>query len=361
MPGLLVLGLAASVAAGEGAGPMAEVSRRGREEGRAVGYAGIAESYLRDGPGTVRTVAGWHPAAIQSAAEEWLSARRLEGGAPDAAEERLLRAAALLHAELASHATSYPQVSAFHAETAEAFAAAASPPPEWARRWQLVVAALALSRWDTETAEEALEKERGSGPDTPDLLTSLGAMSEIRAWLEVRRSAYSPVASGAVEARRSDQLVRSMWQRALRSYDEALEVCEACTGARLRAARVRQLLGRDAEAIPELERVVESPHPWQRYLAQLFLGRAREHEGDLSGAVARYRAAVAELPDAPTAHIALSHALLARGSPEGGRALDAALSVPEAGRNEDPWHEYPFPPVAETRERIAALRRELIP
>jgi Flp pilus assembly protein TadD len=108
---------------------------------------------------------------------------------------------------------------------------------------------------------------------------------------------------------------------------------------RLRLAHVRLLQGRADAALGDLERVaVEARQPRQRYLARLFEGRSREKQGDLTGAVAAFRACAAHVPRAQTALLALGRSLEGLGDELGAQAAFASASA--VGAPFDPWWSY---------------------
>jgi tetratricopeptide (TPR) repeat protein len=92
-------------------------------------------------------------------------------------------------------------------------------------------------------------------------------------------------------------------------------------------------------------------------MARLFGGRALEALGDWPRAVAAYRAADAQVPQAQTALVALGRALDRLGDSAGAQeALDRA-SAP--GGPEDPWWDYQSGQPARLDELFEELRRLL--
>jgi tetratricopeptide (TPR) repeat protein len=138
-------------------------------------------------------------------------------------------------------------------------------------------------------------------------------------------------------------------------YEQALALDPSLDEARLRLARVRLLNGRAEEALRDLERVAtESRQPRQRYLAWLFAGHARQTLGDLSGAVAAYRAGLAHGPRAQTALLALGRSLDQLG--DGPGAQEAFASACALDAPFDPWWSYGFGQPERFDDLVAQLR-----
>jgi hypothetical protein len=92
--------------------------------------------------------------------------------------------------------------------------------------------------------------------------------------------------------------------------------------------------------LSELATAAGSSDPFVRYLAHLFRGRTIEALGGTDEAVAAYRSALLEIPNAQSASIALA-AMLHKAD-----QADAALAIMDrsfaARPSEDPWREYGF-------------------
>jgi hypothetical protein len=97
--------------------------------------------------------------------------------------------------------------------------------------------------------------------------------------------------------------------------------------------------------------------PFLVYLAHFFTGVAHEQAGDRTEAIRAYRAALAAMPRAQAASLALASLLFLRDErDEASRLVDSALSLPVAS---DPWRSYQSGDFRLWPERIAALRKAL--
>jgi tetratricopeptide (TPR) repeat protein len=143
---------------------------------------------------------------------------------------------------------------------------------------------------------------------------------------------------------------------ALSDYAQALSA--QLLVAAVHMGRIEMLRGRTTEARRLFERAArDSQARTTRYLANLFLGSMDERAGSADAAEGRYRAAIADLPDAQSGRLALA-ALLARGGDSAAAAL--TLASPSRPWAFDPWWAY-LPPDARDAGPVllAALRVEV--
>ena len=203
--------------------------------------------------------------------------------------------------------------------------------------------------WHLEIAEghRLLAKALLYFPDDPELHTAIGSMIETVASL---RKYELPPGSPEVLAGNSRSYLseRGGYEGVLTDatlgeagthYEKALVFDPTLDEARLRLAHVRLLNGRTEDALHDLERVAtEARQPRQRYLAWLFAGYARQRLGDLTGAVAAYRACVAHGSRAQTALLALGRSLDQLGDKAGAQEAFAGASA--LGAPFDPWWSY---------------------
>ena len=133
--------------------------------------------------------------------------------------------------------------------------------------------------------------------------------------------------------------------------------------AHLRLGRLAWRLGDTGAARAELEPVVAGGAPAPlAFLARLFQGGVAEEEGRLDDAVAAYESAVAIVPDAQSAGVALSAARHRHGDAPGARrALYAGLAAAGRRRANDPFWDYPFSASLDALARLEALRGEVGP
>jgi len=110
-------------------------------------------------------------------------------------------------------------------------------------------------------------------------------------------------------------------QEALWGFRSALNSDPSLIEAHLRLGRLLHLVGQDVEAREHLERAFaeskDENQPFIAYMSALFLGELDEHEAHYSAAVAHYRDAVAMVPGAHTASVALGGAILRSGAKDG--------------------------------------------
>ncbi len=272
------------------------------------------------------------------------------------------------------------------------------PLADFAERWFGLRARLARAR--NRWPEAAAWAERGVAafPRSARLRLLLGTIEETLATSEAaRRLDAAPFDSDPLRARREVLAAPSQWaervasrrpdtlaigrdllvlrprepkdareepgahllraQEALRS---ALALDPALSEARLRLARLAWWRGDLVEARSELGRILATrPDARVGFLAQLFLGRVQEDEGQLREAVASYEGALAREPLCQSAPLALSQVRLRLGDPDGARTqLEIALRNGRSRVRPDPYWLYVAPAAGSARDELAALRRE---
>ncbi|HET7220743.1 MAG TPA: tetratricopeptide repeat protein [Vicinamibacterales bacterium] len=198
----------------------------------------------------------------------------------------------------------------------------------WYLMWESFRQGFALPEIDKQTdfLPDALE----AFPDDPYVLLAIGSRYELYWWISLDNALRDPSTSGNVDSRH------------LRSAEEWLRKSVASDPsvpeAHLRLARVLTLRGSVAAAQSELAQIT-TDDPNYRYLAELFLGLARERAGDPDAAAAAYARAVALVESPQAARVAAAQ--VAHGS---GRRAEAAgvlvqsLAVKPAAA--DPWSVY---------------------
>ncbi len=127
------------------------------------------------------------------------------------------------------------------------------------------------------------------------------------------------------------------------SYDAVIahpEAPDAVAEARVRQAYLLHRLNRDAQALSQLDAVRDADaDPAVRFLRDLFRGHVLIALGRTAEALDAYRAAVAILPGAQSARVALMNALVASGDRPGALALSESIQATPAS-DADPWHLY---------------------
>jgi VWFA-related protein len=127
--------------------------------------------------------------------------------------------------------------------------------------------------------------------------------------------------------------------------------------ARLGAVLVRQR--RPDEALEWFEKAERaSRDPFVVYLARYFRGQAFDRKGDLARAEEAYRAALAAIPRAQSATMALATVLARTNRPlEAGQFVEASLTEPIPA---DPWREYSAADARFWPLLIGRLRQEIV-
>ena len=194
------------------------------------------------------------------------------------------------------------------------------------RTWPLMVLALLHEGRMVLAATEFGRRFRDPGGDSPELLVALGATEEMAWWIHHEEDA--------------DPGVKGDLKDAERHYRQALIISPAFTEARVRLGRVLALRD-DPEGIKILGQIGESAEAPYRYLARLFEGDVFEKRGDTAEAEQRYSDAVALIPTAQSAYMALAHVRHARGAraeaAQDVRSTTAARGVLDTA---DPWFWY---------------------
>jgi tetratricopeptide (TPR) repeat protein len=328
--------------------------------------ADLAQRYLAgDTQATVSAVARWDEGTLEAEAKQLLSAKTEDIDSRDAS----LRAAALVIAEAAGRDLSANQLPAarWKLECAANLvdAESASGTDLFARRFYLLSGLALHAVADIGSAYAMLNRGLRRFDQDPGLQLAMGSVVEMIAGL--RRYDDGPQAPSILPAmaggpigrlhwelgqaaandcfsiegvRRSDRCMESQTMDGAEArYAAALALQPGLLEAHLRLGRVRLLRGNARDALRELDVVVaQSSDPFQRHLAYLFQGAAREELGDFEGAVSAYEAATREAPQAQSALIALGRACSRLG--EGARAQDAFARAFRASRAFDPWWLY---------------------
>lgn len=199
-----------------------------------------------------------------------------------------------------------------------------------------------------------LERAREEFPKDAEIRLALGTLDELRATAIMLRQVESP----------TRQKQEEYLDKAARHFRDALTLNGDLTEARVRLGRVLQERGRLADARRELEAeaampAVNSSGP-VHYFASLFLGEVLEAQGDLAGAVTRYRTAVAGWPGCQSAQVALSQALDAMGDRQAAAKALAPLWRTDQERTcDDPWGQYYEGQARRFAPLIVELRRSV--
>ena len=263
--------------------------------------------------------------------------------ADPALNERLFRAAAMMHLDAAGLLRSR----GLHRDAEEQLEiamrwvnlSARDPEPvgSFRRRWFLGAALLAFEYggWRdgvtfTDLACELL-------PDDVALLTAAAWFNE--------GLALAPVDPGDLERgglARLQERKRSRLLAAARRAGAALRAAPAASEAALRLARVRMLLGQGESVRALLTELTERggvPRA-HAYLGRLLLGRLHVEAGEAAEAERRFREAIALVPEGQAARVALAHLFEGRGDRRGAAAVLDPVLRGEFGPAIDPWVDY---------------------
>jgi tetratricopeptide (TPR) repeat protein len=204
----------------------------------------------------------------------------------------------------------------------------------------------------TDAAAE-LQRMKGDFPGDAEVLLTEASLHETYAWPNLARSVPRPMVGFS-----SDREVKGHLAEAESKLREVLRLQPANSEARVRLAQVLRQQKREKEALDLLdEAVTRTEDPWLAYQARLLAGAAAEALRNPKLAVEHYRAAVQLQPGAPTALIALSHALRSTG--DRAQALATALRVQQAG-SDDPWWEYFCGQYRKLPARVEEMRQEVM-
>ncbi len=269
---------------------------------------------------------------------------RLTGTDADPAlNERLFRAAAMLHLDVAGllrsrglHRDAEDQVE-LAIRWVNLNARDPEPQGSFRRRWFLGAALLAFEHggWRdgvtfTDLACELL-------PDDVALLTAAAWFNE--------GLALAPVDPTELESGRLPRLQerkRGRLLAAARRAGAALRVAPAASEAALRLARVRMLLGQGESVREQLTALADRggmPRA-HAYLGRLLLGRLHLAAGETAEAEARFRGALALEPHGQAARVALGRLFEQRGDRRSAAAVLDPVLRGDGGVAIDPWVDY---------------------
>lgn len=209
---------------------------------------------------------------------------------------------------------------------------------DFVRAWYRATTAFMLrgSKWGEADRQLAHARQRL----TPDAHVHLSTGCVYDAYAGPRVQAV--IASGISHGVRADiRAVQTNRELAERHFGQALVLDPTLAEARVRLARVRTLLGRPVDAVPDLERArVESSDPHVRYYAALFLGDAERARGNPDAARAAYESAAALYPTAQAPHLAISLLARERSDREGAQFALRNLAHTSIRAPLDPWWVY---------------------
>jgi tetratricopeptide (TPR) repeat protein len=265
---------------------------------------------------------------------------------------RLHRAAIVLHTEaaLALLSDGEPAAGLAHLDIARGIARRLEHDTPFRQAWLVAIGMAIAARSDAPLALALFVECREAFPRAAEAWLGEGAVYE---WSAFPDGLGGPRVPGPS---------RSLAREAERAYRAALAADPASAEARVRLGRVLQRIGRSDEARRELERATRRAREGGILaLAHLFLGQVRESQGDRSGALRAYRAALAASPSLQPAAIALAALLVDRG--ERAQAI-ATLRGPLRGGDAEErplWLAYRLGSPTRAEQALARVREQLRP
>ena len=260
-----------------------------------------------------------------------------------ALNERLFRAAAMLHVDAADALWSKGLETGATDQIAVAIRwadlAARSPEPEgsFRRRWYLGVGLLARERGGWLAALSFVDLACEALPDDVPLLTTA-------AWLNEQFALEPVTLSDASEAgvREAQRAKRDGLRAAASWASAALAVAPDATEAALRLARARMLLEEEGAARELLLGLVgrsdlSTPHA---YLARLMLGDLYANAGEYDRAERLFREAGDLIAEGQAARVALGQLLDTLGDRRGAAMVLEPILTAKPGGGIDPWVRY---------------------
>jgi len=280
--------------------------------------------------------------------------KRLQKIPRDVRASLCLRAAALLHTEVAMLASDERDFRAagFHFGLARSLAELVEP--GFRRDWFLTVALfhqglifMGVSEFGFREATRYFEEALREFAHDPELLLAAGALWE---W------------SGSLRGGEKAHL-----KKAEKLYERALRADPSLTEAKLRYSNVLEKRGRFEEAAAPLEEILAEPadrdaDPHIIYRAHMTLGNLLERQGRPKEAAAHYRAATELLPTWQVGYLALSHALHTAGARTASReALEEALARHSSDESVVGWWSYEIGLSDRVKPLLLSLRQEILP
>lgn len=200
-------------------------------------------------------------------------------------------------------------------------------------------------------------------PKDGPLLMTLGIVLETTAFLTLvpapRSASLGPQAVRQFESQTAK--LGALWDRARRTFEEALAADPSLHEARVRLGRVLWRLERPDLARPCFEEAIaKSNDKVVLYLAHLFLGRIHEDQNRLPEAEKEYQAALAVRPSSEAAAVAISHVRLLMGDTGGAREfMESGLEQVRLRIEGDPFKNYPMIHTREGQTSLDEMRKAL--
>ena len=284
------------------------------------------------------------------------------------------KAAAMLHTDAAIRAIeSDDTLAAFQLQLASQLLFTGGPDVRpFARTWYVTVTRVLRDRARPLVAEALLERARQHLPGDAVVLYESAVLQELIATFSAfvtetivpsRLFADSPAQDirnlDNTRAAQEDRRLKS-WRaatdNAARWLNDALKADPASELAQLHLGRVNVLRGNHEDA-SRLQRLIASAADVNiSYLASMFLGAMHDRRGHYDDAERMYRQAIARVPSAQSAYIALSQLLQRRGRGSESREVVTTMLQHDAEARTEPWWWYLADSISEVRQRLDALR-----
>lgn len=203
-------------------------------------------------------------------------------------------------------------------------------PEAFERHWYYAVLTLLQGAIRPGVTEVFADRALARFPDEPRFLLARAVAAD-------QRTAVSSASPGSTTRSLAPVIAEAVRQR----YEAALKHPEVSVEARLRLAWLLYRTGRHPDALAKLEEpgTTASPDPALRYLHRLFLGHVLGALDRPDEAIEAYRAALAIVPLAQSARVALMNAFLSRGDRAEAEALAERVQA-ERPADLDPWWMY---------------------
>lgn len=229
----------------------------------------------------------------------------------------------------------------------------------WARRWSIAVAGL-LHAFGAPDMSSSLRARTATWlPESPEQSRARAAF-EKGVTLEIQAAVAGPL-SGPMPKRTAVVPAEALATlgRAAQEYETAMYGDPAYAEAALHLGRIRLLAGHDTEAERWLQLAAGGQTRAVRYLAQMFLGAARERQGRYADAEAHYRSALDTFRWGQSAPLALSHLLMRTGRESEARQALATYFAAIGDRSVEPLWTYLADPATDLGPTLDELRAEV--
>ncbi|HXV63414.1 MAG TPA: tetratricopeptide repeat protein [Vicinamibacteria bacterium] len=251
---------------------------------------------------------------------------------------RVLKAAVLMHTEAAAKlsAPGAERVRDLQMEVARNILRLVNE-QDFSSKWHLAAGYFYQSMLSPGQALHYFDRLREMAHDDVEVLVATGTVHETYGAFELskipRWTRPNPV---FVQNRAEQRLVAETRRQAHHSlhratewYSKAIDRVPGDAVAYLRRGHCYSLLGQLEQAIADLTRASQlAEQPYERGLAELFLGRLYRESENLAASVSHYRNAVRDLSEWQVGYLALSEVLEASGQrAESREALQLGLSV----------------------------------